>query len=120
MATLRELRRAVGARLSDLIVVVATADGSDGVFRDANRLLGGDNAYRGRWLYFTDGTPANVGESRKVTSSTSSGGVLNLTPSLPAATAEGDEAELWGVHGKGFLPGEVNDAIIAVNNDAMD
>jgi hypothetical protein len=117
--TLQDLRREVGKQLGDLLILTATDDGTDTVFYDNLRLTAPDNAYKGRNLYFTDGTALNIGSSRRVQTSVQSGGVLNLTPALPANVMTGDEAELWGIHAQGWLPGEVNDMLKVVNRNAM-
>jgi hypothetical protein len=113
--TRKELRRMVGTRLGDYVLLTEDTGGQDTIWRDADKLLGNTNAYRGRYLYPSGGTVANLAAMRRVTSS--SQGQVEFSPALPANNAAADEAELWGIHGEGFLPTEVNDILAEVVHD---
>lgn len=105
-----ELRRMVGRGLGDCVVCTATAAGNEQTYYDEDHLDGPDNAYRGGDLWF----PA-LNLRRRITASTQATGLVTWQKPLAAATAEGDEAELWNVRGIGIKPAEVNDFL----NDAL-
>lgn len=109
--SLRELRRAVGRQLGDVTVLVATQNGSDTKLYDNIHLTAGDDIFRGADLYFVGGTVANVGQMRRSTRSDRTDHSIGWAVSLPAATAQGDECELWNSRSIGFNPLEVNAAI---------
>jgi hypothetical protein len=108
--TRREMARRVGTKLGDFLLLTATADGSDTTFVDGKRLKT-STQYGGRSLWFAGG--ANDGQERILGASPFSSATATLTfaPEVPAATAEGDEAELWGERGTGWTRTEVNDAL---------
>jgi hypothetical protein len=109
--TRKVLRRMVGRGLGDCVVCVATAAGNTQTFLDDDHLDGPDNAYKGMDLYVTGGTAANLGQRRRLTASTQASGLVTWQKVLPAATAEGDEAELWNTRGIAIKPTEINDFI---------
>jgi len=109
----KSLRREIGRELGQCIVLTAES-GTDTTLVDRSRLTYPNNAYKGRTLYFTGGTAGNIGETRTVIASTQSSGQIEWSEALPAAVAAADEAELWGMHGEGVEPWEVNDMINTV------
>lgn len=109
--TLRQLRRDVLRELGDIRILTATADGEEDTFVDATNLTGGVNAYAGRLVLFTDGTPANLGEQRYVVVSSRTSHSLGFSDPLPAPTAIGDECELIDTKAIGFTFQDVKEAI---------
>ena len=108
--SLLEIRRAVGHRSGDMIVVTATEAGSTTALTDRNNLWLPDTVCRGRLLLFMDGS--NAGENRVVTANTQTTTTVEWGVVLPVAVAEGDTAELWRKRGQGFDPvADVNTAI---------
>lgn len=121
MATLQQIRRAIGIETGDMVVLTATADGDTTTFIDNQNLWMPDNACRGRILYFTDGTASNVAQKRVATGSTQSSTRVTWSVALPAATAEDDVAEMWNTRGTGFDPvQEVNTTINNAIRKALD
>lgn len=115
--TKKELRREIGRELGQCVVLTADG-GTDTTFIDRSRLTHPNNAYKGRTIYFTGGTADNIGETRDIVSSTRSTATIEWSTALPASVAADDEAELWGVHGQGVEPWEVDDMISTVVVDA--
>lgn len=97
MATDRTtLRRALGDRLGDMVVLTATHASADGsTFRDVVRLADrGDNAPSlvGKIAYLT-----GQGHEARITGFESATRTLTLDPAAPAAPEVGDDLELWSV-----------------------
>src|SRR6478736_153490 len=108
--TLLELRRAVGHRTGDMVVVTATDDGTTTMLTDRNNLWLPDATCRGRLLLFVDGD--NAGEKRVITANTQSTTSVEWGVELPAAVVTGDVAEMWRKRGQGYDPiADVNAAI---------
>jgi hypothetical protein len=108
--TLRDLRRDVSDRLGDLVILTATADGSDSTFTDRANLVGEN--YAGRQLLVAEaGNAENVGLTRYVASFNTSERTVTFDPALPAETQEGDEAELHNARGVGWKVEEKHRAI---------
>ena len=114
-SSLRDLRRAVGRQVRDLTVLTATANGQDTFLIDNRNLVAGDDIWKGRDLYFVDGTPDNIGEVRRSVSSSRADHTIGWGVALPFITQTGDVVEAWNVRSKGWHPFEVNAAI----NDAI-
>lgn len=114
--TRKLIRREIGRELRDCDIVVATG-GTDTIFIDPDKLNSPSNAYKGRTIYFTGGSVDNIGLVRAVTASSPSTRSVEWTTALPATVTADDEAELWGRHGQGFTPWEVNDVIRNVHLD---
>lgn len=114
-SSLRDLRRAVGRQVRDLTVLTATADGQDTYLIDNRNLVAGDDIWKGRDLYFVDGTTENLGEIRRSIASSRSDHKISWQVALPAITHMGDEVEAWNLRSRGWHPFEVNAAI----NDAI-
>jgi hypothetical protein len=99
--TLRDLRRYVGDKTGDVLVLEAThASSTTDTFRDVVRLSSrGDRApsVTTRILYISDGTSANIGHEAAVSDFASTSKTLTFTPVAPSAPQVGDEAELWSV-----------------------
>jgi hypothetical protein len=109
-ATLRDLRRDISDRLGDLLIITATADGSDSTFTDQSNLIGEN--YAGRQLYIADAEDdANVGLTRFVDSFTLTSRTITFSPALPGEIHEGDEAELHNTRGVGWRVEEKHRAI---------
>lgn len=120
------LRRAIGDRLGDLLVIKATAASADaGSFTDAVTFGDrGDNAASivNKILYFAGTTTAaNIGHEARVTGFTTSTRTLTFAPEAPAIPDEEDEVELWNVTERigsiDTLHRLINDAIRAVSRD---
>lgn len=108
--TRRELRRRILHELGDVIVVTATANGSNVTMIDQSRLTGEPNAYRGQQcLIVSEGL--NNGEERYVTGSDRSSRSITFDYPLPADTEIGDEAELCNFRGMGYRFDGVHRAI---------
>ena len=89
-----------------MIVCVASETTDTTTFRDDNTLVLPNNEYKGRTIWFSDGTVANLGQSRKI--NTSTGSIIGWATALPSAVAAGDEVELWNHRGIGWEPQEIN------------
>ena len=111
--TRKELRRQLLRDLGDLVILRATAPGTNVTFIDEARLIGEAGAFRGREVLFTGGTPANLGQVRYVAGSSATARNISFADPLPAATQAGDEAEMVNTRGLGFHLDEVHDAINA-------
>jgi hypothetical protein len=110
MATeLRELRRLVGDKLGDMVVLKAThVSGTTDTVRDTVHLPDrGDDAASivSRLLYFSRGTGANLQHEAAVTGFAGTTKIITFTPAAPSTPQAGDEVELWAVAEK--LPGGV-------------
>jgi len=94
-----DLRRAVGDRLGDMIVLQPTHASSDLFsFRDVVRLADrGDNApsVLNRILYFSGGTASNIGHEARVSGFASSNRTISFTPECTEPVQVDDEIELW-------------------------
>lgn len=121
------MRRSIGDRLGDLLVIGATAASADaGSFVDSVTFGDrGDNAPSivNKILYFAGATTeANIGHEARVTAFTAATRTLSFAPEAPAVPDEGDEAELWNVTERigsiKTLHRLLNDAIRAVSRDA--
>lgn len=117
--SLRQLRQRVGRLLGDMLLLKATANGTDTSFIDTDNLIMPDNGYRGHDVLMVSSASQNRGKIRRVLSSTQGTGRINFISPLPVATAEGDTAELWNKHGSGWRPQEVNDHIREAHQRAM-
>lgn len=109
--TRRQLRRDILKNLGDLLIVRATADGTDVTLYDTIRLYAELEAFKGREVLFTGGTAANLGQQRFVASSSGQQRSLFFDVPLPAATKVGDECELINTRGVGYRFQDVHDAI---------
>ncbi len=95
------LRRAVGDKTGDMLVLKATAASANASsFTDAVRL--GDRGDRAASIvnrigYLSGGTAANLGHECRVTDYASSARTVTFTPAAPASPQVGDEMELWSV-----------------------
>lgn len=116
--TRRDIRRRALTKLGDLLIVRATEAGSISTLIDRIHLSGEPDAYRGREILFTGGTVANRGEQRYVTGSSRTNRSLTMDYDLPAATAEGDEAELINMRGTGYRFSDIEIAIDAAVESA--
>lgn len=126
MAELRELRRLIGDKTGDVLVLRAThVSDSATTFHDTAHL--GDRGDRApsivnRLLYFSDGTAANLQHEAAVTDYTSLDRILTFDPAAPATPQVADVAELWSVSERigsiGAIHRLINYAIDAVKNIA--
>jgi hypothetical protein len=116
--TRRQIRQDVGTQLGDMIVSVATAEGTTTSFTDANTLVLPTNEYKGRTIWFSDGTASNLEASRKINASATSS--VSWAVALPAVPAIGDEAELWNLRGTGWEPQEINRLISIAHREAQE
>jgi hypothetical protein len=101
VALLRDLRRLIGDKTGDLLVLEATeVSASESTFTDAAHLADrGDDAASivNRLLYFSEGTADNLQHEAAVTSYASASRTLTFQPDAPAIPQAGDVAELWSV-----------------------
>lgn len=109
--TRRDLRRQVLRGVGDLVVLTATADGTNVSFPDYINLVGEVNRYKGQRVIITGGTPENIGQERYVQGSSNTYRLLDFGVDLPAQVHLGDEAELFSDLGKGYRFQDVNEAI---------
>ncbi len=126
MATDRTtLRRTIGDRLGDMIVVKATAASTSAdTFRDVVNLGDrGDNAPSvvNKIAYISGGTAANLGHEARITAFQGSTSILTFRPAAAAVPALNDEMELWNVTERigsmQSLHRLINAAIRAVQNE---
>lgn len=121
-ATRKQLRRRVGDVLGDFKLYTATQAGTTTTFVDEDRLAVSDNHLVGRQAYLAAGTAANLGLTRRVAASTQGAASVTFGVALPAATAIGDEMELWreewGV-GVAEVHRAINHAILAAGDLAL-
>ena len=118
--TRKDIRRGVLRKLGDLIVLTATSAGTTTTMKDARNLIGEPDAYRGRFIRFTGGTASNLGEIRYISGSSRTDRTITLDDALPAATADGDEAEVVNMHGLGYRFQDVDMAIDTAFQAAVD
>lgn len=108
--SLRELRRAVGQRSGDMLLLQASSPGTTTMLSDRNNLWLPDHVTKGRMALFMNG--ANAGEKRVVTAGTQATTSIEWGVPLLAPVAQGDAAELWRKRGQGYDPiADVNAAI---------
>ncbi len=105
-----ELRRLVGQATGDYQLLVATAAGTTTTFIDDIGIGYSTDNILNRIIWCFAGTAANLGQSRRVTANDRATSTITVA-ALPAATAAGDQAELWSSHGQGVTPREVNEHI---------
>lgn len=111
-----QLRRAIANQMGDLIHVVATSDGTEGMLVDAINLEREVNAFNGMQLYCVDAqAPANIGKLATVASSNPAARSINFNPELPQITKTGDIFDLYNYRDNGWRYDEYNQAI----NDAI-
>ena len=113
-----EIRQMAGIGTGDLTIVRATQDGTDVQFTDANKITRSREEYVSRRIYFVGGTPENLGQIRRVTTANTSTGTVGWGNVLPAATQEGDIAELWTRFDMGWEPDDVNRFITQAHMEA--
>jgi hypothetical protein len=113
-----EIRQMAGMGTGDLIVARASQDGTNVQFYDDGKLLRPREEYVGRRIYFVGGTAENLGKIRRIISASSASGLVQWSSTLPAATQEGDIAELWGRHELGWEPDDVNRFIAQAHREA--
>lgn len=116
----KTIRQNVGTQLGDMVLCTATSAGTTTTFLDVNNLVLPNNEYKGRTIWFRDGTLANLEQSRKINASTFATGTVQWGVALPEATAEGDEAELWNLRGTGWEPQEINRLITIAHREAQE
>ena len=113
------LRRAIGDKLGDMLVLKATANSANASsFIDVVRM--GDRGDRApsivnRIGYLSGGTAANLGHECRITDFASSARTLTFTPAAATAPQVGDELELWSMTER---VGSI-DAIHRLINDAI-
>jgi len=116
--TRKQIRQDVLTELGDGFVATATDAGTTTQFVDSNTLVLPTSEYRGRTIWFSGGTMANLEASRKINGS--SGSSVQWGVALPAPTAPGDQAEFWNYRGTGWEPQEVNRLIQIAHRDAQE
>ena len=113
-----EIRQMAGTGTGDLTIVRATQDGTDVQLTDANKITRSREEYVSRRIYFVGGTTENLGQIRRITTANTSTGTVGWGNVLPAATQEGDIAELWTRFDMGWEPDEVNRFIYQAHMEA--
>jgi hypothetical protein len=102
VATLRELRRLVGDKTGDLLVLRAThVSVSNDTFRDMAHLSDrGDRAPSivNRLLYFSGGSVDNLQHEAAVTDYASDARTITFDPRAPVPPQVADEVEIWSVN----------------------
>lgn len=102
MASLRELRRLVGDKTGDLLLLRATHVSADTTsFRDVVRLSDrGDRAPSivNRLLYFSEGSASNLRHEASVTDYASALRTLTYDPASTVPPQVDDTAEIWSVN----------------------
>jgi len=109
--TRAELRRRIGRRMGELIVIRSTLAGSNVTFIDSFNLAVEAGSLRGREVVFTAGTAANIGLVRRVEDNSRTATSITITPALSAVTALNDEAELFHLRSVGPRVDAIHDAI---------
>jgi hypothetical protein len=107
--TREELRVSIFRNLgSPFVLIEADAAGDNKTFHTDDIPSGGTNEHNGKWLVFTSGT--NDGSIRRVTASTIADNrtALSFHPSVAAATANGNTAELVN---EAYNPAAIHDFI---------
>lgn len=112
------IRQTCGIGCGDLVIVRATSDGTDALFRDRNKINRSREEYVGRRIYFIEGTVANLQEIRRITTADSAIGQVGWSNVLPAGTVTDDVAELWCRYDNGWEPDEVNLLIKQAHQEA--
>lgn len=120
-ATRKDLRRAVGDKTGEVLVLTATTAGTTSTFTDVVRLLDReDNAVSlvNRLGLFSGGTVENLGHECRVTAFAKTTRTLTFAPESPAAVMAGDELEVWSnwarFGGVSALHRFINEAIASV------
>lgn len=105
------VRRWVGRLLGETFVATATQAGTTLQFTDEEKLARENGSLAGRLAYYSGGTAANLGTTRRVAGNAKSSATLTVGRAWPAASAIGDELELWNEREVGAAPDEVHEAI---------
>lgn len=119
-STRTSIRRRIGRLFGDLLLCTATSDGDVSFANDTLNLWRANDELKGRHVYFSGGTSANLGRSARITASTQSDGGILFTPSLPSAVATGDVFEIWNTRNLGLTVQEVHDQINFCISDVSD
>lgn len=106
-----ELRRMIGQQTGDLLLATASATGDVNQAISAGTFTREPNAYQGREVLFTGGTPVNLGLTRIVQGSDPISRSITLADALPAAVALGDTMELYNQRGMGWHVADIHEAI---------
>lgn len=93
--TLRDLRRMVARVMGDYKTVTATQDGSKTTITDHFNLVESTDHFRGAEVIVLTGHPSNVGQKRKVVSSSYEQFTLTFIPELPEDVKAGDTFDLY-------------------------
>jgi hypothetical protein len=111
MATRAFIRRRVGRATRQMILLVATSNGTTTTIIDTINGSDPTSTLLGRVGWVASGTAANLGRTVRVTGNTESTSTITFTPALPSATATADEIELWNDLDQGVTPQEVHELI---------
>jgi hypothetical protein len=117
----RDLRRMVAQELGDLILVTATAQGTESSIVDNINLTLENRHYNGMQIRCTVAADArNVQRTATVTVSSQDSRSVNFIPPFPMPTMPGDEFEFTNFRGTGWRPVEYDNAINAAIRRASD
>lgn len=123
LTTRRTLRRRVGERVGDMILVVATDASDPSLAIDAVRLWHDTKALEGRLAFVSGAAGANAGAVTRVAGNDRTGRSVTFDPPLPESISAGDEIELWNERAVGLAPSQVHgwidEAIAAVAETAL-
>lgn len=108
MATRLQLRRRIGEKTGDLLLVTCTDPGDTQTAIDAVRLSISTGLLKNRTAYAAAGTADNIGVTTRVSGNSRAQTSLTVAPPFPAATAVGDEIEVWNEDDQGITPGRVH------------
>lgn len=111
--TLRELRRRTARIMGDYVEIETTKDGSDTTATDVFNLVDNLDHFRGAEIICTKGHPSNVGQKRKVVSSSYDQYTITFIPPLPEPVMEGDKFDMYNF---GKIPMSIQQYNSAIND----
>lgn len=106
-----EIRRAVAAELGDLVLVTATADGTESSIIDTVNLARESRHFDGMQVLCTGGDGSNVGRVATVSASSGEYRSITVVPPFPAKVLAGDTFELVNRRGMGWTIDQYHRAI---------
>lgn len=110
--TLASLVSQVATLVRDRVLATASiASGANNTFTDTRALYEDDRYFRGAEAYVLSGTPANLGQVRRVQGSELNTSTITFVSGLPANPQIGDKIELVNIGSRGFRRDEYREAI---------
>lgn len=113
--TLADLRRSAARLMGDYKRITASTDGSTTTITDIFDLVDNMDHFRGAEIVCITGHPSNVGQKRKVVSSSYEQYTVTFIPPLPEEVKEGDEFDMFNFGPAPITIQQYNQAI----NDAI-